>query len=68
MPPPGSEVIKVTVDTGAATSVTKWRPNDGYERKQSKGSIAGQRFGGPGGEKYHNRGEVTYRMIHRDSG
>ena len=56
------------MDTGAGASVTKKRTSNGYPIRPSKGSIAGQNFGGPGGEKYPNEGEVTYKMIHKESG
>ena len=60
---------EITVDSGAGESVVN---PDGWphvELKPSKGSVKGQRYGGPGGEKTDNLEELTVRVrTERDGG
>ena len=50
--------IEVTLDSGCGKSVMPESMTAGYKIMPSPGSIAGQRFVGPGGEKYANVGQV----------
>ena len=53
---------EITVDSGAGESVVN--PDDwpNVDLKPSKGSVKGQRYVGPGGEKIDNLGELTVKV------
>ena len=53
---------KITVDSGAGESVVN--PDDwpNVDLKPSKGSVKGQRYVGPGGEKIDNLGDLTVKV------
>ena len=53
---------EITVDSGAGESVVN--PDDwpNVDLKPSKGSVKGQRYVGPGGEKMDNLGELTVKV------
>ena len=55
------------MDTGAGKSVTSAKTAAGYTIRPSAGSKAGQRFIGPGDERYPNKGEVTLRFDTEES-
>ena len=52
----------VTVDAGAGKSATSKAAAEGYKIQPSAGSRCGQKFVGPGDERYPNRGEVTLKF------
>ena len=54
--------IEVTLDSGCGKSVMPENMIAGYKITPSPGSIAGQKFVGPGGEKYANVGQVKVSM------
>ena len=59
---PKGKLLWVTVDTGAGKSVTSKATAEGYKVRPSAGSRCGQKFIGPGDERYPNRGEVTLKF------
>ena len=57
------KLVWLTVDSGAGKSCTSRRLAEGYDIQPSTGSLNGQKFKGPGGEIYLNRGEVKFPMV-----
>ena len=57
------ELTWLTVDSGCGKSCCAKKVAENYKIKPSAGSRTGQRFKGPGGEVYHNEGEVQIPMI-----
>ena len=53
---------EVTVDCGAGESVVNPDEWPNIDLKPSKGSVKGQRYVGPGGEKIDNLGELTVKV------
>ena len=52
----------MTLDSGCGKSVMPESMTTGYTITPSPGSIAGQKFVGPGGEKYANVGQVKVNL------
>ena len=53
---------EITVDSGARESVVNPHDWPNVDLKPSKGSVKGQRFVGPGGEKIDNLGDLTVKV------
>ena len=62
-PPPNAVKYELTVDSGAGKSVAPRSMIGEYRVAPSAGSIAGQKFVGPGGEIYHNEGKASLNML-----
>ena len=53
---------EITIDSGVAESVVNLDDWPNVDLKPSKGSVKGQRYVGPGGEKMDNFGELTVKI------
>ena len=53
---------EITVDSGAGESVVNPDDLPNVDLKPSRGSVKGQRYVGPGGEKIDNLGELTVKV------
>ena len=53
---------EITVDSSAGESVVNPDDSPNIDLKPSKGSVKGQRYVGPGGEKIDNLGELTVKV------
>ena len=53
---------EITVDSGAGESVVNPDERPNVDLKPSKGSVKGQRYVGPGGEKINHLGELTVNV------
>ena len=53
---------EITVDSGVGESVVNPDEWPNVDLKPSKGSMKGQRYVGPGGEKIDNLGELTVKV------
>ena len=60
--------VELTIDSGGGKSCAPKVLTRGYEIKPSAGSIAGQQFVGPGGERYMNEGKVVLDMVTESGG
>ena len=57
------EFKEITVDSGAGESVADPEDFPGHLVSASPGSLMGQKFVGPGGEKIPNQGQFTPKMV-----
>ena len=61
--PPNAVRYDLTIDSGAGESVAPKSMIGNHPILPSAGSIAGQKFVGPGGEIYYNQGKASLDMI-----
>ena len=62
-PRPGDKMIEITVDSGAGAPVANPGDFTNVEVTPSAGSLAGQKFVGPGNEIIHNEGKFTADLL-----
>ena len=60
--PPEEDLLEITVDSGAGESAAAQKPLPQFLLVESPGSLAGQKYLGPGGEEIPNLGQLTAFM------